>query len=118
MDLFDTTQLALERAMQGTDLRQATLAENLANANTPFFQRRDVDFHGALSAAMARGEGALRALTVQPAVDPAAPLRADGSSVDVDKEASLLAQAGLEHDALVSVARARFEILATAMGLR
>ena len=44
MDLFDTTQTALERAMIGTGARQAALADNLANANTPGYQRKDVDF--------------------------------------------------------------------------
>ena len=43
MDLFDTTQTALERAMIGTSARQAALADNLANANTPGYQRKDVE---------------------------------------------------------------------------
>ena len=55
MDLFDTTQLALERASQGVSLRQRTVAENLANANTPGYRRRDVEFHDALDSAMSGG---------------------------------------------------------------
>ena len=43
--LFDTTQLALERAIEGAALRHEALADNLANANTPGYQRVDVDFH-------------------------------------------------------------------------
>ncbi len=35
MDLYDTTQLALNRAMAGTALRQAAISNNLANADTP-----------------------------------------------------------------------------------
>ena len=44
--LFDTTQLALERAIEGAGKRHEALAANLANANTPGYQRVDVDFHG------------------------------------------------------------------------
>ena len=50
--LFDTTQLALERTIQGAALRQTALAGNLANANTPGYQRVDVDFHSALGRAL------------------------------------------------------------------
>ena len=50
--LFDTTQLALERSISGAAQRHEALAANIANAATPGYQRVDVDFHGALSAAM------------------------------------------------------------------
>ena len=54
--LFDTTQLALERAIEGAGKRHEALAANLANANTPGYQRVDVDFHGALASAIGRGD--------------------------------------------------------------
>src|SRR3954466_13904341 len=50
--LFDTTQMALERSISGAAQRQQALAANIANADTPGYQRVDVDFHGALAAAM------------------------------------------------------------------
>jgi flagellar basal-body rod protein FlgB len=117
MDLFDTTQAALSRAMSGTSARQAALAENLANANTPNYQRRDVDFQGALKAAMAGGKSAIERTSLSTVVDQSAPLRVDGSNVDVEKEGASLARAGLEHDALVSVAATRNQILRAAMGV-
>jgi len=43
--LFDTTQAALEATIAGASQRQQALASNLANANTPGYQRVDVDFH-------------------------------------------------------------------------
>ena len=117
MDLFDTTQTALERAMSGTSARQAALAENLANANTAGYQRRDVDFQSALSAALGGGKKAVEGVSLTTTVDGSAPLRADGSNVDVEREGASLARAGLEHDALVSVAGARNAILRAAMGV-
>ena len=117
MDLFDITQTALERAMSGTGARQAALAENLANANTPGYQRRDVDFQSALRSALSGGKAAVAATQLSTVVDGSAPLRADGSNVDVEREGASLARAGLEHDALVSVAATRNAILRAAMGI-
>jgi flagellar basal-body rod protein FlgB len=117
MDLFDTTQTALERAMSGTSARQSVLAENLANANTPGYQRRDVDFQSALRSALSDGKAAVAATPLNTVVDGSAPLRADGSNVDVEREGSAIARVGLEHDALVSVATTRNAILRAAMGI-
>jgi len=118
MDLFDTTQLALNRAIAGATTRQATLANNLANANTPGYQRQDVDFHSALKSAISGGPQALNNVRPSAQADPTAPLRYDGSSVDVDKENAAMAENGLEHEALVSVSKARIDILKTALGTR
>jgi flagellar basal-body rod protein FlgB len=114
--LFDTTQLALERAIEGAGKRHEALAANLANANTPGYQRVDVDFHGALSSAMESRE-ALQSLSFSPARDASAgAVRADGSTVDVDAESAKLAANALEHQAAVQVAHARIGILKAAMG--
>lgn len=118
MDLFDTTQTALQRALAGTATRQATLANNLANANTPGYQRQDVDFHSALKSAMSGGAEAVSRVTARAQADPTSPLRYDGSSIDVDKEQAAMAENGLEAEALVSVSKARIDILKTAMGTR
>lgn len=113
MDLFDTTQLALQRASQGVSLRQQTIAENLANANTAGYRRRDVQFQGALNDAMAEGKSALQSLTFSPEMDETAPLRGDGSNVDIDKEQSTMAQVGLEYDALIQIMKTRMQIMRT-----
>lgn len=119
--LFDTTQLALERAIEGAGRRHEALAANLANANTPGYQRVDVDFHGALASAMGSGDdarGALEHLTFAAARDASAgATRADGSTVDVDAESAELAANALEHQAAVQVAHARIGILRAAMGV-
>lgn len=117
MELFDNVHLALERALQGSGLRHTALAENLANVNTPGYRRRDVDFHSALQAAMPGGKSALAATSLQVTTDPAAPMRADGNSVDVDAEAAQLAQNGLEYQALTQVLKTRDDILRSAMGV-
>jgi flagellar basal-body rod protein FlgB len=115
--LFDTTQLALERAIEGAGKRHQALAANLANANTPGYRRVDVDFHGTLAAAIEGGPDALRNLSITAAPDASAgAVRADGSTVDVDSESAKLAANALEHSAAVQVAHARIGILRAAMG--
>jgi flagellar basal-body rod protein FlgB len=118
--LFDTTQLALQRAIEGAAMRQTALANNLANANTPGYQRVDVDFHSALGRALGSGTGARSALErtgFSTQTDGTGAVRADGSTVDPDAEAAKLAANALEHQAAVQVAHARISILRSAMGV-
>ncbi len=117
MPLFDTTHVALERALSGASLRQQALADNLANANTPGYRRRDVDFHGALQAAFAAGRDAVEHAAMQPVVDPVAPMRLDGNSVDADVENAEQARNGLEYQALASVLKARADVVRSAIGV-
>src|SRR5919112_3219214 len=113
---YDNTQLGLERAISGAAMRQEVLANNLANAETPGFQRSDVDFHETLAAAMKTDDsGRIEATSFSPQTDPQT-LRADGNGVDIDVESANMAKNGLEYEALVSVAKARIGILQSAMG--
>ena len=118
MQLFDTVHLTLERAIQGSALRHEALAGNMANVNTAGYRRQDVDFKSALQAAMPGGASAISAVPIGAQVDAAAPLRADGNSVDVDSESANLAQNALEYQALTKVLGARNDIIAIAMGVR
>jgi flagellar basal-body rod protein FlgB len=117
--LIDTTQLALERAMEGSSLRQQALASNLANVNTPGYRRRDVDFHSALAGALRTDDSksAVRDVAIGTSVDTTSVVRADGSSVDVDAESAKLAANGLEYEQLASAAKVRLDILRAAMGV-
>jgi len=115
--LFDSTSLVLQKAMSGAAMRQSVLSSNLANANTPGYVRKDVDFAGALHDAMADGQD-IGEVEFSPSVDNNAVLRADGNGVDIDTEASNLAQNSLTYEALVSVSAARLDILRYAMGVR
>jgi len=117
MTLFDSTQLSLEAAMRGATLRQTLLTDNLANVNTPGYQRKDVDFHAALRAAEASGSSP-ETLSFQPTTASDRAVRADGSGVDPDQESAALAENSLDYEALVQVAETRNAILQTAMGVR
>ena len=56
MALVDSTQQLLEAAMRGSWQRQTALTNNIANADTPGYQRQEVNFESALQSAMNGGE--------------------------------------------------------------
>jgi flagellar basal-body rod protein FlgB len=117
MDLFDTTQIGLERALSGSALRQEAIASNIANVNTPGYRRHDVDFQSALAAAWDHGSEGVEHTTASVVVDQTSVMRADGSSVDIDVEAAAQAKNGLQYEAVAQLMKARTAILRSAMGL-
>jgi flagellar basal-body rod protein FlgB len=117
VSLFDTTQISLDAAMRCASLRRTLLTDNLANVNTPGYQRKDVDFHATLQQALQTGQP-LDGVAFSPTVDGSRSVRADGSGVDPDQESADLAENSLEYEALVQVAGARTNILQIAMGVR
>jgi flagellar basal-body rod protein FlgB len=115
MNLFDSTDLTLQAAIRGASMRQTALAQNIANANTPGYQRKDVDFESSLQAAMADGQNPDN-VQFSVTTDPSSPMQPDGNSVDIDTESSNLAENGLTYESLVSVEKGRLEILQSAIG--
>jgi flagellar basal-body rod protein FlgB len=116
VEIYDTTQLSLEKAIEGAAARQQAIAQNLANVDTPGYQRVDVDFHQTLANAMASGPGGLSGVTFSPQRDASATVRADGSTVDPDVESAAQARNGLEYEALVQISKARIDIIQSALG--
>ena len=120
MNLFDTTQLGLERAIAGAGMRQETIAANIANANTPGYRRNDVDFHTTLRAALADESPAeaVEAAAFEAKADTAGgAMRFDGNGVDIDVENATMAANALEYETLLAVARGRNDVLRSAMGV-
>jgi flagellar basal-body rod protein FlgB len=117
--LFDTTQLALERTIAGASQRHNALAANIANASTPGYRRVDVDFHGALAAALgsSNAKQAVETAGFTTQADSVGTTQADGNSIDIDNESAKLAANALEQQAAVSVAKTRNAILRSAMGV-
>lgn len=104
--------------MRGALARQSLLSENLANVNTPGYQRRDLDFRGVLAQAVQRGSSVDHVDYASGITTSSAAMRPDGNSVDPDVEGAELASNGLEYSALVKIYHARNEILREAIGRR
>ena len=119
MDLFDPSIVGIEKAMQGSLLRQQVLANNIANANTPGYQRSDVDFQSALAQAFSSGTPStsqLEQITFSPRVAANGAMQVDGNTVDINTENADLSENTLDYQALESVMGTRMSILKTAIG--
>lgn len=118
MELFDTTQAALEKALVGSALRHRLIAGNIANANTPGFKRSDLDFASALARALDAGSSPqqIAALDLVPQLDTQTSARADGNNVDLDAEMAALHENSVTYQALAAVAKARLRMLEMAIG--
>jgi flagellar basal-body rod protein FlgB len=116
MELFDTTQIGLERALSGSSLRQQAIAQNIANVNTPGYRRKDVDFQTALHDAWNDGESAVERASITTKTDNSTTMRADGNAVDIDAEASEQAKNGLTYEAVSQLMKTRVSIIKSAIG--
>jgi flagellar basal-body rod protein FlgB len=114
MTLIDPTQQALEAAMSGSMMRQTLLTNNLANVDTPGYQREDVNFQGTLANAIQSGQPVSQ-VTFTP-YSQAGANSADGNGINSDQESADLAENGLLYQTLTGVAAQREQILITAIG--
>jgi len=115
MSSLDGTQAILEAAMRGAWQRQTVLTENMSNAETPGYRREDLNFESALSSAVGNQE-ALEEMTFQPETQ-AGVTTANGNGVSIDQESALLAENGLDYQALTQMLGTHNETLRAAMGL-
>ena len=77
----------LEAGLKGTTLRQALIANNLANLDTPGFRRSDARFESALAEAIADGKPVdLDDTESWIDVPGTTPVAANGNDVDLDME--------------------------------
>ncbi len=104
LQLFGITQRTLEAALHGTEVRQEVIARNLANANTPGYKRADVSFQQELAQQLQFDpDGIDSSFEPTLSVDGTTAMRVDGSNVDVDREATNLAENQLMYSALMGV---------------
>ena len=120
MDLFDSNLAALEKALTGSAQRQQTIANNIANVNTPGFKRSDVDFMSTLHAALASGASPqqIEQLKFSTQTDTASAMRSDGNNVDIDQEMADMTQNSTEYQMLAAIMHARLQMIQGAIGSR
>ncbi len=107
--IFQTTNYQLARKLlDAAALRQEAIASNIANSETPGYQRLDVsaDFAEKLRASTLTGDFARTADTIRPtlAQDPfARAVRPDGNSVEIEKELLAMNKNAVEYEFLTEV---------------
>jgi len=114
----------LGRALDAAALRQRTIAQNIANVNTPGFKRYYVTFEDELRRALRGGDGLplyrthprhlpQGALYLEPRVhqERTTSMREDGNNVDVDREMVELVMNTLNYNLLVQQLNGRLGML-------
>ena len=87
--------------MRGSWQRETALTNNIANADTPGYQRQEVNFESALQGAMNGGEPPSQVeFQTETAAAGTGP---NGGCVSVDQESAKLAENGLDYQALTQV---------------
>jgi flagellar basal-body rod protein FlgB len=80
--LESVTSAALASALDGLALRQRTIANNIANINTPNYKAKRVSFEDELAASVRRGDGRTSA-SVEASLEPT---QLNGNNVYLDTE--------------------------------
>jgi len=113
--LFGIHGAALEVRSQ----RMGVLASNIANAATPGYKARDVDFSTALDAKLAQGRATSGALTSQDDVPllyrtPTMP-SLDGNTVELNREQLAFAENALAYSATLSFVQGKVNVMTRAL---
>lgn len=129
MRIFDATLSTLERSLDVRLARQAVLAGNVANADTPGFVARELDFDAAMAAVDGDPSPALAIPTragdlpvLAGPTSPAAPERfvhadpapapgIDGNAVDLDRTLGAVAENAIQYGAAAKAAAKKLAIL-------
>jgi flagellar basal-body rod protein FlgB len=131
IDRIDQQMNTLRAAANLRAYRQELLASNIANADTPHYKAKDIDFAAALRGAMAGqagGDVALartspRHLSGEAASPYAAAIRyrtefqaaVDGNTVNMDVERSAFAENAIQLESALTFIREKFRGLQTAI---
>ena len=119
MSIHDKTIDALATALNFRQMRQEILASNIANAETPGYKAKRIDFEAALARALNIegtnqintsnpkhfdvGGGGLGDIEPQIYEDPNGQVSENGNTVDREKEMALMAENKLMFDAAVQL---------------
>ena len=125
---LDSTFQFHARALNLRSQRQQLLASNIANADTPGYKARDIDFAKSLQQAVAGRDGPLRLARTSPAhlaavagTDAAVLYRTvmqpsvDDNTVDMDVERSQFADNAIHYEANLAFINGELKALLTAL---
>ena len=106
--MFERVAGNLERYMDVLSFRQKLVASNLANADTPGYKTRDVDFQFEFMTAIKGGQPQV--------IEPEGlETKNDGNNVSIDREARLLAENAIRFNLASVLARGEIKTLKSAI---
>ena len=127
--MFGSVAQLLQRAMGGASQRHEVIAHNISNANTPNYQRQEVDFLSSLHREMNQAShvslhkthpghqtGSTAAITTRPLQELGTlPMRNDGNTVDIENEMVEMAKNSLYFNAVARQLQSHLSRLRTAI---
>ncbi len=127
MDVNDKTLKALTTALNFREMRQELISSNVANANTPGYKAKKIDFEEALARALDVdgqmqmktsdgghhnvGNGGFNNLEPEIYDNPNGVVSENGNTVDVEAEMATMAENKLMYDALVQLINKKMGIM-------
>lgn len=108
--MLENVGASIEQYMSLVSARQKVVASNIANADTPGYQTKDIDFRAELENQMAGEEGKPNVIEVS-----GLKTKNDGNNVDMDREARLLAENALRFSVASNLAHSEISTIRTAI---
>jgi len=125
--LFDKTLKVLGAALNYRTLNQNVISSNIANADTPEYKAKRVEFEGALQRAIdldekrkmnaespehfSTGMGGISKISPEVYDDPNGEVNEDGNTVNRDEEMSRLTENQIMYDATVNLINKKLAIM-------
>lgn len=106
--MFDALSSNLERYMDLLSARQKLVVSNIANADTPGYKTRDIDFQSEF-------RNAIDASRPQASEVHGLKTKNDGNNVSIDRESRLLAENDLRFNIVTNLLRSRLKTLRSAI---
>jgi flagellar basal-body rod protein FlgB len=106
--MLDSITGSLERYMDLLSARQKIVASNIANADTPGFKTRDLDFQSEFASALSGSQP-------QSSEVAGLPVKNDGNNVSLDREARLLAENAMRFNLATSLIKEQVRMVKEAI---
>ncbi len=105
--MLDPVAQHIERYMNLLSARQRLVASNIANADTPGYKTRDIDFQSEVQSALGAPPAAVEA--------PGLKIKNDGNNVSLDRESRLLAENALRFNVASGLMRSTIRMVRAAI---
>lgn len=106
--MLNSVSGSLEKYLDLLSVRQKAIASNIANADTPGYKTRDVDFQAEFRKLLAGGEASVTEVS-------GLKTKNDGNNVSIDREAQLLSENTLRFSAASNLLRSNIRVLRSAI---
>ncbi len=126
MSLFDKTSDALAASLRMRQIRHNVTSANIANAETPHYHAKKVDFENALASAIetqgvvgdSLGGKPIDNLKADVYENPDVAVNNDGNTVDLEKEMSALSENSIMYKSALQLINKKMAALKYALGER